>query len=316
MFSFLVRRVAFIIPILIGVSLIVFGTVKMVPGDPVSAMLGPSATPEARESLTEHLGLDKALPVQYVVWLGNAVQGDLGRSISRQVEVTSLVWDAMKNTLLLTGFAMFLALVLGIGLGSIAVYRRGKLSSRAASLISIFGISAPQYTLGLIFVVVFALELGLFPPGGIRDPSGDGGPVDLLRHILLPGVAAALVPAGIIARLFASSMLDVMGEDFVEALRARGLRQRAVMKHVVWNTMPPLLTIAGLQLGYLLGGVIFVETIFNWPGIGMLVFQSVTQRDLPVIQGAVLFSAGLFVLLNLAVDILHRVIDPRLGFER
>jgi peptide/nickel transport system permease protein len=308
---FLARRVLLAIPILLGVSLVVFVTIKLIPGDPVASLLGPNATPKDRAALVARLGLDQPLPRQYVAWLGGAVTGDLGRSIGKQTPVLPMVTSAMANTLILTGFAAAVAVVGGVGLGLVSALRRGKASATASSSVSLVAVSAPQYSVGLILIIVFSVSLGWFPAVGMYDPRNQSLG-SLLSHVVLPGVTAALVPLGIIARMFRASLLDELSKEYVEALRARGLPRWRVVVHAVHNTVPTMLTIAGLQFGYLLGGVVFVETIFSWPGIGLLVFTAIGQRDLPVIQAGVLLSALAFVLLNLAVDAVHGTIDPRI----
>jgi peptide/nickel transport system permease protein len=312
MLGYLVRRLLLAVPILLGVSLVVFATIKIIPGDPVASLLGPTGSPDARAALVERLGLDDPLPLQYLSWLGSTLTGDLGTSIARRSDVAPMVLDALANTLILTAAAAALAVVLGVAVGSLTALRRTGLLARLGNAFALFSISVPQYSVGLLLVIYLAAGAGLFPVGGMYDPSGDGGFQDLVNHLILPAVTAALVPAGIIARMFRSSVLDVMSMDFVEALRARGLSRRRVMVHAFHNTVPSLLTVAGLQIGYLLGGVVFVEAVFAWPGLGLLVFQSISQRDLPVIQAGVLLSAFAFVLLNLVVDALHGLVDPRI----
>jgi peptide/nickel transport system permease protein len=309
---FILKRVLLALPILLGVSLVVFFTLKLIPGDPVASLLGPNSTPQARADLTARLGLDKPLPVQYVSWVSHVFVGDFGRSIARQTAALPLVWDAFQNTLILSGFAAVLAIVGGLVLGGIGALWRGRPPAAASNAFSLFAISTPQYSIALILIVYLAAKTGAFPAAGMRSPTGPHSLADLLRHLWLPGISAALVPMGIIARMFRSSMLDVLGQDFVSALRARGLYERRILVHAFHNALPSLLTIVGLQLGYLLGGVIFVETVFAWPGLGLLVYQSISQRDLPVIQAGVLVSAFAFVALNLVVDTLHGVIDPRI----
>jgi peptide/nickel transport system permease protein len=308
---FVLRRAAMIVPILLGVSIIVFITLKMIPGDPVSSLLGPSSTPQARADLIHRYGLDKPLPTQYLTWLGNVVQGDLGRSIARQQPARPMVIDAFKNTLILTGFALLIAVVGGLLLGAVSALRRGKPSGGVASGVAIATLSTPQYSVGLMLIIYLSVRTGWFPSGGMYTAGGDKAFGDLLTHSVLPSVTAALVPMGILARMFRSALLDALGQDWVEALRARGLPERRILGHAVHNAMPAVLTIAGLQFGYLLGGVVFVETIFSWPGLGLLVFQSISQRDIAVIQAGVIISALAFVLVNFAVDVLHGVIDPR-----
>jgi peptide/nickel transport system permease protein len=225
--------------------------------------------------------------------------------------VLSLIIDAFTNTLILTSFAAIVAFALGTLLGGISALRRGKLSAAISNGISLFAISVPQYSIGLLLIIYVATGTGIFPTAGMYNAIGGGGWGDLASHIVLPGVTAALVPAGIIARMFRSTVLDVMSMEFVDAMRSRGLSERRILRHAFHNTLPTLLTIAGLQLGYLLGGVVFVETVFSWPGLGLLVFQSISQRDLPVIQAGVIASALAFVVINVVVDALHAIIDPR-----
>jgi peptide/nickel transport system permease protein len=312
MLRFLYRRVLLAIPILFGVSVVVFTTLKLTPGDPLAALLGPTSTPEDRANLTRQLGLNKPVIVQFWAWLSRTLQGDLGRSIARQLPARPIVIDAFKNTLILTAFAAAIAILGGVIIGGIAALRRGRPSAAIANALSLFSVSAPQYSLGLVFIILFAAQRHILPAGGMQNVAGGGGLGDLFQHLLLPGVTAALVPLGIVARMFRSSLLEVLGQDYIEALRARGIPPARLYLHAFHNTLPSLLTVAGLQLGYLLGGVIFVEAVFSWPGIGLLVFQSISQRDLPLIQAGVLVSALVFVVLNLAVDTLHGIVDPRI----
>ncbi|MFN0030104.1 MAG: ABC transporter permease [Acidimicrobiales bacterium] len=312
MIRFLLRRVGLAVPTLFGVSVVIFVTIRLIPGDPVASLLGPTGSPEARARLTKDLGFDDPIPMQYLKWVSHVVRGDLGQSISKQTGALGYVWEAFRNTLTLSCFAAVLAIVGGIALGVIAATRRGRIASGISSALSLFSISAPQYSVGLILIVYLSAGRGWFPSGGMGNPTGGGGFGDLLHHLWLPGISAALVPLGIIARMVRSSMLDALSADFVEALRARGIPELKVRWHAFHNALPSVLTIAGLQVGYLLGGVIFVEIVFSWPGLGLVVFQSISQRDLPVIQAGVLVSALAFVVINLMVDALHGLMDPRI----
>ncbi|WP_019930766.1 ABC transporter permease [Nocardia sp. BMG111209] len=312
MLGYLGRRLLMTIPILIGVSLVIFITIKIIPGDPVASMLGPTGSPEARAALHARLGLDDPVPVQYLSWFWHSLTGDFGTSMTRHTAVAPIVIDALKNTLILTFAAGVLAIVLGLAVGALTGLRRNGIAARIGNALALFSISVPQYSIGLLLIIYLASQAGLFPVSGMHNPNGNGGFGDLFDHLVLPAITAALVPAGIIARMFRSSVLDVMSMDFVEALRARGLSRNRVMLHAFHNTVPSLLTVAGLQIGYLLGGVVFVEAVFAWPGIGLLVYQSITQRDLPVIQAGVLVSAFAFVLVNVVVDALHGLVDPRI----
>jgi peptide/nickel transport system permease protein len=309
--AFTIRRLALTIPILIGVSLVVFIMVKLIPGDPVSGILGPTATEETRAALRERLGLDQPLPVQYLVWLGSALRGDLGMSTAQHASVLSVVTEAFGNTLWLAGAAALIAIVLGVALGAFSAFSSNRFARTVANGFSMISMSAPQYTLALVLLIVFAVVLRVSPASGMYSPTGGGSWADLARHLVLPAVASALVPAGVIARMFRSSLVELSSSDFVDGYRWRGVSEGRIRLHLVRNALPGLFTISGLQLGYLLGGVVFVETIFAWPGVGRLVFESIAKRDLSVIQGGVLASALAFVLINIVVDFAVAIVDPR-----
>lgn len=309
MTRFLTRRILLAIPILLGVSVIVFVTIKLIPGDPVSTLLGPNATPQARADLVGRLGLDQPLPVQYLHWLWAVLQGDLGTSLALQQPVATLVVKAFLNTALLTVAALVIATIGGVVLGTIIALRPRSVLGRVVSGTSMAAISIPQYSVALLFLL-FAVETGALPTGGMHA-TGVSSAGDLLDHLILPAIAAALTPMGIVARMYAVSLRDVLGQEFISSLRARGLSQRSVLRHAMHNALPALLTITGLQVGYLLGGVLFVETIFSWPGLGLLVYQAISTRDMAVIQAGVLISAVVLVLVNVLVDTAHAAIDPR-----
>lgn len=310
MIAFLGRRLAYAIPVLIGVTIVVFATVKIIPGDPAALLAGPGASPATIASLRDRLGLGGSLPEQYWHWISHALQGDLGLSISKQQPAADLVLDAFGNTLILTAYAAVIGIVFGLIVGGLgALYPRGPIG-RLTSALSALTISIPQYSLALVLIIYLSVNTGWFPVSGMYSSDG-GGFLDLLKHGFLPAVTAGLVPGGVIARIFRASLLDVLAMDFVEALTARGLSRGRIMLHAIHNTLPTLLTVAGLQVGYLLGGVVFVETIFTWPGLGLLVFQSISSRDLPVIQAGVLVSAIAFVAINIIVDAAHALIDSR-----
>ncbi|MFI6346066.1 ABC transporter permease [Streptomyces sp. NPDC050560] len=311
MTGYLIKRTLSAIPILIGVSIVVFIMIKIIPGDPVASLLGPTSTPAQRAALTARLGLDQPLPVQYCQWIWHVLQGDLGTSIAKQTPVGPLVVSAFENTVILTVFAAALAFTGGVALGAVAALRRGRIAATISDLVSLVSISVPQYSISLLLIIYVAATTHWFPTSGMFNAIDGGTWGDLARHIVLPAIAAALVPMGIIARMFRATVTDVMSMDFIDALRSRGLTERGILRHAFHNTLPTLLTIAGLQLGYLLGGVIFIETVFSWPGAGLLVYQSIAQRDLPVIQAGVIVSALAFVLVNIVVDSLQAAVDPR-----
>jgi peptide/nickel transport system permease protein len=308
---FLLKRIAYGVPILLGVSILTFATVKMVPGDPVAAILGPNATPQARTAITKQMGLDRSIPIQYFRWLWHCVNGNFGTSIAKQQPVLSLVTSAFGNTLILTAFAGLIAVMVGLALGGIGVRRPGGVAARICDGLSVLATSLPQYSVALVLVVFAASRTGWFPVQGMHSIGSDGFGA-LAHHVVLPAICAALIPAGVIARMFRSSLTEELTRDSVLSLRARGLSERRVLRHAVHNTLPSLLTIAGLQIGYLLGGVVFIETIFAWPGTGQLVYQAISQRDMPVIQAGVLVSAVAFVVINIVVDAAHAAVDPRI----
>ncbi|MFF0344802.1 ABC transporter permease [Kribbella sp. NPDC004875] len=310
MTGFVLRRLGYGVPVLLGVALVVFLTVKLVPGDPVALLAGTGASEQTKDALRHSLGLDQNLFVQFWRWLTKALHGDLGTSIAQHRPARELVVSAFGNTLVLAAYALILALVLGVILGGVSALRPGTVLGRICSAISSISVSAPQYSVALLFIVYVSLGTGAFPVSGMHGATG-GGPGDLLWHGFLPALTSALVPAGMIGRVFRASLMDVLRQDFVEALRARGLPRRTVLLHAVHNTLPSLLTMAGLQVGYLLGGVVFVETIFSWPGLGQLLFTSISTRDLPVTQAGVLVSAAVFVGVNIVVDTAHALIDSR-----
>ncbi|MFD6416036.1 ABC transporter permease [Streptomyces sp. NPDC060194] len=308
---FLAHRLALAVPTLLGVTVVVFATIALVPGDPVAVFLGPGAPPEAREALTERLGLDDALPVQYLSWLAHALTGDLGVSISGQRPVTELLSPALGQTLVLTGAAFVLVLVGGVVLGALGAVRPRSPLGRLSGALGTLAVSMPQYSVALLLIAVFGVQLRWFPAGGTHSAFGGGGAADLLLHLVLPAVAAALVPLGLTARVFRSALGSVLASELPDSLRARGLGRLTVLRHCVHNAAPSLLTIAGLQLAYLLEGVVFVETLFAWPGIGRLLYDALSARDLPLVQGGVLVVAVAFVGINILVDAAHAWIDPR-----
>lgn len=304
---FLIRRLTYLIPVLIGASIVVFALTKIVPGDPVMMLAGVNATPEQREALTQRLGLDQPVPIQYLSWLSSAVLGDLGESITKRVPVLPLVLDAFGNTVLLALYALVIAIPLGVVLGSVGAWWPRSIAGRIASAVTNISIGLPQYSLALFLIVFVALPSGLFPVQGMSTASV----ASFLNSGFLPALTAALVPAGVLGRMCRSSMSDVLAMDFTEAMRARGVSDGRLFAHVLHNTSPSLITVAGLQAGYMLGGIVFVESIFNWPGLGYLLSQSISARDLPVIQAGVLLCAVVFVIINVVVDMTHAIIDPR-----
>jgi peptide/nickel transport system permease protein len=284
--------------------------VHLAPGDPIAAVMPAESSQAEIEATKRAYGFDKPLPVQYLVWLGRVAHGDLGRSIATRRPVILDVRDAFTNSLVLALSSSLVAFVGGVGLGLIAAFRQGRVLDKVASLVAIIGVSVPYYWAGIILIIIFSVQLNWLPAMGAAD---GGGPVEYLRHMVLPTVALSLIPLGVITRVVRSAALDILNQEFVLALRARGLVGRRVFTHVVKNAAPQIFTVLGLQFGFALGGSVLVESVFSWPGTGYLLNLAIFQRDLPVLQGVILVLATFFVLLNLVVDLVQTLVDPRIA---
>ena len=315
MFSYIVKRLLYAIPIALSVTLVSFMLVYLAPGDPLNAIAPSDAPVEVIQALKSAYGLDKPLPIQYGMWLVRAVQGDLGKSIASGREVRTEVMSAVGNTLILAGVAGLAGVLAGCMLGALAGYWHGSVIDRIATALSVVGVSIPHYWLGLVLTIIFSTKLNWFPAMG----AGPGGSAQWLwdyahiRHLVLPALTLSVIPLGIITRTVRALVADMLGQEFVIALRARGLSNAAIFRHVAKNTAPTVLAVAGLQIGYLMGGSILVETVFAWPGTGFLLNTAIFQRDIPLLQGTILVLCRFFVALNLAVDIVQPLIDPRMG---
>jgi peptide/nickel transport system permease protein len=313
MTGFLLRRLLAVLPVIVGVSFLVFLLVQLAPGDAATVLLGPQATEAAKADLRQALGLDQPLPVQYLAWARHMLSGDFGASIATQISVTSLVGPRFVNTLILTLSSLFLAILIGYSVGLFAALRAHSLFDRLSMAVALLAGSAPPFWLGLILVLLFAIRLRWLPVSGMQDMAGPGGFLDLLRHLALPAVTTALGPAAIIARIVRSTIIEALGRPHVRVARAKGLSRGALLRrHVILNALPQVVTITGLQLGYLLGGALLTEVVFAWPGLGSLLYDSITARDLPVIQATALVVAISFVIVNIAVDLINAALDPRL----
>jgi peptide/nickel transport system permease protein len=314
--TYLVRRLLLVGPVLLGVSVVVFMVLHLSPGDPAEIMLGPQATKEDLERLRTELGLTEPLPVQYARWLGHVVQGDLGRSLWMKRPVLGEVLGRFQATLILTGTALLLSTVGGIALGVASATRPNSLLDRLSAVASLFGVSMPVFWLGIVLMVIFALWLGWLPASGMYSPYGGGDLRDLLAHLALPAVTLAAASITIVARLTRSTMLETLGQDYIRTARAKGVVERlVVLRHGLRNALIPIVTVVGVQAGYLLGGAVLTETVFAWPGVGTLMVQGILARDFPLVQGCVLVVALCFVLVNLAVDALYAWLDPRIRLE-
>lgn len=311
-------RLIYALPIAFGVSLVCFMLVFLAPGDPLQTVLPPDATAETIAIVRKAYGFDQPLPVQFVHWIWRALHGDFGLSIATRRPVSAEVWGALVNTLVLCLFAVPLSFVIGAGLGTLAgcapPTAAGRALDRTVTGVAVMGVSVPNYWLGLVLVILFAVEYSVLPASGMGASGSDAfNPLrwDDFRYLVLPVVTLALVPVGIIARSTRAAVLEVRSQDFVVTLRAKGLGEWAVTRHVLKNAAPGMLAVMGLQFGYLMGGSILVEPVFTWPGSGTLLGRAIVNRDVPVLQGAILSLSLVFVATNLAVDLLQAAIDPR-----
>jgi peptide/nickel transport system permease protein len=314
--GYIVRRLLLAVPVLFGVSLLVFAVMHLAPGDPAAIMLGAQATREDVARLHRDLGLDRPLPVQYARWLGRVLQGDLGRSIPLGREVLPAVLTRFKATLILTGGALLVAVVIGVPAGIVSATRQYSWLDRLSMAIAVTGVSLPVFWTGIMLIIVFALTLRWLPSAGMYAPYGGGDLADLVWHLVLPAVTLGTASAAALARMTRSSVLEIVRQDFVRSARAKGLAERAVVgRHVLKNAVNPVVTVLGVQVGTLLGGAILTETVFSWPGLGSMMVRAIQARDYPLVQGGVLLIATTFVCVNLLVDLLYAVFDPRIRYE-
>jgi ABC-type dipeptide/oligopeptide/nickel transport system permease component len=311
--SYLVQRLVLVVFVLLGVSVLVFAVTRLTPGDPARVMLGPRATEEQVAQLRTAYGLDQPLHVQYVTWLSRIARGDLGESIQLHRPVLNEVAERFRGTLILAVAAMLISFTLGIAVGVVAAARANTLLDRALMSLALLGISLPPFWVGLILIIIFTLVLRWLPATGMLSPTGDGGPSDVLVHLVLPSVSLAVVPLAVIARLTRANMLEVLGQLYVRTARAKGLpSSTVVMRHVFRNTLVGTITLLGLETGWLLAGTVYIETVFAWPGLGSMLVNAILQRDYPLVQGGVLLVSTIYVLINLATDTLYLYLDPRL----
>ena len=314
MLLYILRRIAYAIPIALAVSLVCFMLVHIAPGDPINAIVPADAPQEVVDQIKHEYGLDRPLPVQFGLWLGHVATGDLGRSLATGRSVWSDLSVALVNTLRLAAVASLFGFSLGLLLGSLAGAARGTVVDRVATGLAVAGVSVPHYWLGMVMVVIFSVLLGWLPAMG----AGAGGTSDWdwswshFRFLILPAVTLSVIPMGIITRTVRGIVGEVLGQDFVNTLRGKGLLRGGLFLHVARNAAPGALAVMGLQLGYLMGGSILVETVFSWPGTGLLLNSAIFQRDIPVLQGTILVLALFFVAVNLVVDVVQTMLDPRI----
>ena len=314
MLIYILRRLLYVIPIAIGVTIVCFSLVHIGPGDPLSSILPEDASQEVIDRIKAEYGLDKPLVVQYAIWLGKALTGDFGFSIVTQRPVLAELLPSLVNSLIIAVGAALLGFAIGITFGGLAGYYHGRPADRFFTAFAITGVSIPHYWLAIVLVIIFSVELGWLPSLGM---TGSGGTtfnfsIENFRHMVLPVISLSVIPAGIVTRTVRGAVAELLNMEFVEALRSKGLSEAKVLRHVAKNAAPQVLAVMGLQLGYLLGGSILIETVFAWPGTGLLLNNAIFARDIPMLQGTILALALIFVSLNLLVDIVQATLDPRI----
>jgi peptide/nickel transport system permease protein len=311
MLQFIIRRLIHAIPILFGVTLIAFMLVRLMPGNIADVLAPPNAPPEVLKRIEEIYGLDRPIWEQYLRWMSEILRGNFGVQMGSGRQISDQLTSAIRNTLQITLFGGLFGFSFGILFGALAARYNGRWPDKVFSLIAIAGVSVPHYWLAILLVTLFSVELNLLPAQGM-GPAGLPVTAEQWKFMALPVFTLSLIPMGVVGRLVRAAVLEVMSQEFVGALGAKGLGQRRIGYHIAKNAAPPVLAVMGLQFGYLLGGSILVETVFNWPGTGQLLNQAIFTRDMSTIQVTVLVLAFLFVLVNLAVDILQAVVDPRM----
>jgi peptide/nickel transport system permease protein len=313
MLAYTLKRLVLAVPVLLGLTVIVFLIMAMIPGDPATAILGSYATPENVARLNRQLGLDRSLVEQYFVWLGNLLQGDFGRSFNLNRPVIDEVLERFSATLVLAGAALLLCSVFGLIAGVVTAVRQYGWTDRIVTFFVLIGISIPSFWLGLLLILAFAVTLRWLPASGMFAIYGGGDLPDLLRHLLLPAVTLAVVATGVIARLTRAAMLEVLRQDYIRTARAKGVSERRVVyRHAFMAALVNVIPVIGVQAGFVLGGAVYIETVFQWPGIGRMLVTAISTRDLLLVQGGVLVVAASYVLFNLITDLLQHLLDPRL----
>ncbi|MGQ2901902.1 ABC transporter permease [Neoaquamicrobium sediminum] len=313
MAAYIAKRLLAAIPVLFGLTLIVFLIMALIPGDPATAILGNFATPENVARLNAQLGLDKPLPQRYLIWLGNLFQGDLGRSFALNRPVLDEVLERFQATLILAGAALLLCSIFGLLAGIVSAVRQFGWADRIVTLLVLIGISTPSFFLGLLLILFFAVDLRWFPASGMYAIYGGGDLPDLLYHLVMPAVTLAAVATGVIARLTRTAMLEVLRQDYIRTARAKGLSERRVIyRHAFKAALVSVIPVIGIQAGFVLGGAVYIETVFQWPGIGAMLVNAISTRDILLVQGGVLVVAASYVLFNLAADVIQSTLDPRL----
>jgi peptide/nickel transport system permease protein len=311
--SYLVKRLLMLPPVLLGVTVIVFLVMALIPGDPALAILGTYATPANLAQVRLELGLNHPLPIRYLFWLNALLHGNLGWSYILHKPVLDEVMARLGPTMLLAGASLVLCAIIGIPLGIIAAVRQNAWEDKLITVTVLVGVSTPSFWLGMLLILWFAVRLQWLPDGGMYDLFGDGGIVDLLTHLALPAITLAAVPAAVLVRLTRTAMLEVMRQDYVRTARAKGVKEsRVILRHVFGNALVGVIPILGIEAGYVLGGAVYVETVFQWPGIGQMLVNAISTRDILLVQGGVLVVATAYIIINLLTDIAQALLDRRI----
>ncbi|NCV12220.1 MAG: ABC transporter permease [Rhodobacteraceae bacterium] len=313
MTGYIFKRLISAIPVLLGISVIVFLIMAMIPGDPATAILGSYATPENVEKLNRDLGLDKPLVQRYFIWLGNMLQGDFGRSFALNRDVLDEVFERFSATLVLAGTSFIFCAFFGILAGVISASRQYSIVDKAMTSAVLVGISIPSFFLGMMLILIFSVQLRWFPVSGMWPIYGARDLSALLSHLAMPAFALAVVATGVIARLSRSAMLEVLRQDFIRTARAKGVPERSVVwRHALRAAMVSIIPVLGIQAGFVLSGAVYIEMVFQWPGIGRMLVDAILKRDILLVQGGVVFVAACYVLFNIVVDIAQSILDPRI----
>ena len=312
--KYIIRRLFDLLPTIFVVAVIVFIITRLIPGDPASVMLGPQASVEDIEALRQNLGLNDPLYVQFFHYIGDLLRGNFGVSLTYNEPIVQLIMERFPNTLILAASALIIAFMIGVPAGIISASKQNSLLDYSVMLVSLIGVSMPIFWLGVMLVLYFSVNLGWFPATGMG--SMDDGVISYIKHLILPSITLATIPMATFARITRSSMLEVISQDYIKTARSKGLSEFWVIcKHAFKNALTPLLTVLGMQISMMLGGAVLTETIFSWPGMGRLIVDAIDKRDFVVVQGTVLFIAVIFVLVNLFVDVMYKVVNPRVNLS-
>lgn len=315
MAKYILKRIIAAIPTLIVVSVLIFGLIRFIPGSPAQVMLGDDATPDEIAAMEVKLGLDQPIVVQYAKWMGGALTGDLGDSIYYHAPVLKIITERLEPTWLLVVYSILIGTILGLFFGIIAALNRNRFLDKLCMVLSILGISMPGFWIGMNLIIFFAVKQPLFPSVGYVSIA-DGGLGQTLYYLTLPAFAMGIQRSASIARVTRSSMLDVLGDDYIRTAKAKGMKKpKIIFVHALKNAANPILTQIGISVAHLMGGSVVIEKLFNVPGIGRLAYDSISRRDYPTIQGHVLFVAAVYVLINLVIDLLYKVNDPRIKYN-